>query len=242
MSRLNRLFDLLQSLRNLPGPVTAQQLADETGVSQRTIYRDIETLRGVGAIIDGSAGYGYVLCEDASLPPFSFDDEEIEALVLGLREVSEIGDSELSKAANSALSKLAARLPDEQTRRMKHAVLSAKRFADFPVINVDCKALRDACWHENEVKFEYCDSDQARTKRIVKPLAITFMDYATCLIAYCNLRSDFRAFRLDRMGKLEICKTSFRPMRAQMLKEAMRKFKIQRNSEYQKKAGPDGPA
>lgn len=181
-----------------------------------------------GAIIDGSAGYGYVLCEDASLPPFSFDDEEIEALVLGMREVSEIGDPELSKAANSALNKLAARLPDEQTRRMKHAVLSAKRFADFPEINVDCKALRGACWNEDEIEFEYCDSTGALTRRDVKPLAITYMDFSTCLLAYCNLRNDFRAFRLDRMQNLKVRKISFRPNRARLLKEALQIFASKR--------------
>ena len=88
----------MQSLRRMPPPATAQQLSDDLGVSLRTIYRDIESLRGLGAVIDGEAGFGYTLIEDAALPPLGFDNEELEALVLGLRNVEVVGDSALSKA------------------------------------------------------------------------------------------------------------------------------------------------
>lgn len=95
MSRTARLFQLMQTLRQSAPPVRAENLADEMGVSLRTIYRDIDELRALGALIDGEAGFGYTLIEDATLPPLGFDDEEIEALVLGLREVGQIGDHRL---------------------------------------------------------------------------------------------------------------------------------------------------
>lgn len=224
MSRTDRLFTLLQAMRNLPSSVTAERLADETGVSIRTIYRDIETLRGVGAVIDGTAGYGYVLTEDASLPPLSFDNDEIEALVLGLREVAQIGDPELVAAAKSALSKLQARLPAGQGQRLKHAVLSAKRFAKIPKPTVDVGQLRRACWDEVEVAFDYSDAAGAMTQRTVKPLGITFMDRSNCLLAFCTLRHDFRAFRLDRMSNLQTTKQSFRPQRVVLLRDAQTHF------------------
>lgn len=224
MSRTDRLFRLLQALRNLANPVTAARLADETGVSERTIYRDVETLRGVGAIIDGTAGYGYVLTEDASLPPLSFNNEEIEALVLGLREVAQIGDPELVLAANTALTKLKARLPDAQGRRLKHAVLSAKRFAEIPDPTVDVAVLRRACWDENEVEFDYSDAVGAQTHRRVKPLGITFMDRSNCLLAFCKMRQGFRAFRLDRMLELQVTEQSFRPHRVPLLRDAIQQF------------------
>ena len=220
MSRNDRLFRLLQAMRNLPSPVTAARLAEETGVSTRSIYCDIETLRGVGAIIDGTAGFGYVLTEDAALPPLSFDNDEIEALVLGLREVMQIGDPVLVTAANSALTKLKARLPEAQSHRLKHAVLTAKRFSKVPEPTVDAGALRRACWDEVEVSFAYSDAVGAQTCRTVKPLGISFMDRSNCLLAYCNLRQDFRAFRLDRMQDLQITENSFRPRRVPMLREA----------------------
>lgn len=224
MSRTDRLFRLMQAMRNLPSPVTAARLADETGVSERTVYRDIETLRGVGAIIDGTAGYGYVLTEDSALPPLSFSGEEIEALVLGLREVEQIGDPDLVTAAGSALSKLQARLPEGQGHRLKHAVLSAKRFAEVPEPTVDVSQLRRACWDEREVVFGYTDAVGTATQRQVKPLGITFMDRSNCLLAYCALRQDFRAFRLDRMDTLVLTDQSFRPHRVPLLRDAKRHF------------------
>lgn len=224
MSRTDRLFSLLQALRNLPSPVTAARLAQETSVSTRSIYRDIETLRGVGAVIDGTAGFGYVLTEDAALPPLSFGNDEIEALVLGLREVAEIGDPDLVKAAKTALSKLQARLPKGQAQRLKHSVLSAKRFAEFPKPTIDVSILRAACWEEFQVAFAYMDAQGAGTQRTVKPLGITFMDRSNCLLAFCTLRHDFRAFRLDRMQDLHVTKTSFRPHRVSLLRDAKVNF------------------
>lgn len=84
MSRTHRLFQLMQALRSLSAPVTANKLAEATGVSPRTLYRDIDTLRELGAVIDGEAGFGYTLIEDAHLPPLGFKNDELEALVLGL--------------------------------------------------------------------------------------------------------------------------------------------------------------
>ena len=224
MSRTDRLFRLLQAMRNLPSPVTAARLADETGVSERTIYRDVETLRGVGAVIDGTAGFGYVLTEDAALPPLSFGNDEIEALVLGLREVAQIGDPDLVTAAKTALGKLQARLPEGQAQRLKHAVLSAKRFAKLPVPTVDVGVLRRACWEEVEVAFAYSDAAGAQTRRVVKPLGISFMDRSNCLLAFCTLRQDFRAFRLDRMQDLQVTQQSFRPHRVPLLRDAKAHF------------------
>lgn len=98
-----RLMTFMQALRNHRPPVTAQRLADDTGVSLRTLYRDIESLRSMGAIIDGTAGCGYTLTKDAALPPMMFDDEEIEALVLGLREVQAIGDDALASCVSTII-------------------------------------------------------------------------------------------------------------------------------------------
>ncbi len=218
MSRTHRLFQLMTTLRRLPPPVTAAQLAQETGVSERTLYRDIDTLRGLGAVIDGAAGYGYRLIEDAHLPPLGFDDEELEALILGLREVAAVGDPALSEAASTALAKLRARLPERQAHRMRHAVLTAHRFAPPPAPTIDARALRKACWDEEQVRFAYTDKEGSATEREVKPLSITLFDNSHCLLAWCLLRKDFRAFRLDRMDALTRTGRSFRPGRVPLLR------------------------
>lgn len=225
MARTERLFQLMMALRRLPSPATAEVLAMETGVSARTLYRDIDTLRGLGAVIDGEAGFGYTLIEDAHLPPLNFAEEEIEALVLGLGEVVGIGDPALVDAAKSALAKLRARLPDTQAHRLRHAVLNAHRFDRPPPPGIDARALRTACWEETIVGFDYIDKNGAATSRKVKPLSIVFFDRASCLLGWCCLRSDFRSFRLDRMTHLHMSDESFRPNRVPLLRSYLDKIK-----------------
>ena len=211
----------MQALRTAPPPATASTLAQTLNVTPRTIYRDIEALRGLGAIIDGAAGFGYTLIEDAAMPPLSFADEELEALVLGLREVGEVGDPALAKAAASAMAKLRARLPASQAHRLEHAVLTARRFAPLPVPGIDVTVLRQAAWDEKTIRFDYSDVEARQTSRSVDPLSIVYMQASHCLLAYCHLRHDFRAFRLDRMRNLEITDASFRPRRVPMLRECL---------------------
>lgn len=214
---------MMQALRSLPAPVTAWQLSDEMDVSVRTIYRDIESLRGLGAVIDGEAGFGYTLVEDAALPPLGFEAEELEALVLGLREVMVVADPDLAEAAKAALAKLKARLPAGQAHRLRHAVLSAQSTDPPPAPGVDARRLRQAVWDENRIAFAYCDVKSAKTRREVDPLSIVYWQYSSCLIAWCYLRNDYRVFRLDRMRDLEVLDVSFRPHRVRMLREFFEK-------------------
>lgn len=229
MSRTERLFQLMTALRRLPAPVTAARLAEETGVSPRTLYRDIDTLRGLGAVIDGEAGFGYTLVESAHLPPLGFDDEELEALILGLREVVAVGDPALARAAETALAKLRARLPEAQAHRLRHAVLSAHRFTPPPAPAVDARMLRQACWDEEQVLFDYADKAARQTRREVKPLSIVFFESSHCLLGWCLLRNDYRAFRLDRMSGLTRTGHSFRPDRVSLLRTYMERLRAAGN-------------
>lgn len=221
MSRTRRLFQLMQALRRSAPPVTAAALAADTGVSLRTLYRDIDALRDMGAIIEGTAGYGYALTEDAALPPLMFDDEEIEALVLGLRDVQAIADPDLAKAAKNALAKLQARLPTTQAHRLKYAVLAVNRIRRPPQPTVDVPALRKATWDERTVEIGYADAEARETRRRVDPLGIVFLQDAHCLVAWCHLRQAYRNFRLDRMQDLQVTSDSFRPRRVPMLRDAI---------------------
>src|SRR5262245_46311898 len=125
MSRSERLLDLLQILRRHRNPVAAQMLADELGVSLRTIYRDVATLQHQGASIDGEPGIGYVMRPGFMLPPLMFSEEEIEALVLGSRWVARRGDKKLAEAGRNALAKIAAVLPEDLTRNLDASLLVA---------------------------------------------------------------------------------------------------------------------
>ncbi len=132
MARADRLFRLLSTIRMLPQPVTAARLAEETGVSERTLYRDIDALRAGGALIDGAAGLGYTLTEDPALPPQMFTRLEVEALVLGLAEVRLAGDPALAKAAEAAQAKIIASLPERVQRQAIHAVSRSYRYEARP--------------------------------------------------------------------------------------------------------------
>lgn len=219
MTRTHRLFQLMTALRRLPTPVRAVQLADEMGMSLRTIYRDIDTLRGLGAVIDGEAGFGYTLIEDATLPPLGFEDDELEALVLGLRDVAVIGDPALAKAAASALAKLTSRVPPRQAHRLQHAILDARRFVRPDPPRIDVADLRAATWEEETIRFAYTDGKGASSVREVDPLGIVYMQDTNMLMAWCHLRNDFRVFRLDRMDDLHRAGRSFRPRRVPMLRD-----------------------
>src|SRR5579863_3556013 len=112
MSRAERLLSLLQALRRRRRPVAAAALAEELGVSQRTLYRDIAALRAQGADVAGEAGVGYQLRPGFTLPPLMFTAEELDALSLGALWVARNGDSALASAANNAMSKISAVAPE----------------------------------------------------------------------------------------------------------------------------------
>lgn len=227
MSRTHRLFQMMTALRRMPAPVRASELSAEMGVSLRTIYRDIDALRALGAVIDGEAGFGYTLIEDATLPPLGFEDEELEALVLGLRHVAVIADPSLSKAAKQALAKITARVPARQAHRLQHAVLDARRYAQPTLPKIDVAALRRATWDEEVVAFDYQDVTGAATSREVKPLGIVFLQDTNMLMAWCLLREDYRVFRLDRMQNLTRTGASFRPNRVAMLRAHLARLRAQ---------------
>lgn len=221
----------MQLLRLLSPPVQASQLADELSVSLRTIYRDIDSLRTAGAIIDGAAGFGYTLVEDTAMPPMLFNTDETEALVLGLREVIEVGDPVLADAARNALAKLAASLPDRLSRQMQNSVLTAKRFHPRPAISIDVTELRMAARNEQAVHIHYGDAQGVQTKRTIWPLSLVFMDQTLMLLAKCQLRQGFRAFRADRITRLETTEHSFRPHRTSLLRDFLAELQAHDSAE-----------
>jgi predicted DNA-binding transcriptional regulator YafY len=218
MARTDRLLRLLQAMRVMAPPITALRLAEETGVSLRSLYRDIDSLRGAGAQIDGERGYGYRLIEDYSLPPQTLDRIEIEALVLGLAEVRQMGDPALAKAAASVLAKVAATLTDDGEQQLMHAISQVYRPESGQRSAVDVNMIRQACWREQSIALSYADKQGTVTQRTILPLAIVYSQNALTVLAWCCLREAFRMFRADRMIEASTAGTSFRPRRAALLR------------------------
>lgn len=219
MSRAERLLDLIQTLRRHRRPVSGQSLAGELGVSIRTLYRDIATLRGQGAPIEGEPGLGYVLRPGFMLPPLMFTDEEIEAIVLGSRWVARQPDVRLALAAADALAKIAAVLPADLRDDLDATALMVGPVARADAESADLGLIRQAIRAERKLDIAYADGQGASSRRVVWPFALGFFDKVRIMIAWCETRQDFRHFRADRLSALTVLDQRYPRRRQAMLKE-----------------------
>ncbi|PYE41769.1 putative DNA-binding transcriptional regulator YafY [Rhizobium sp. PP-F2F-G20b] len=199
MSRSARLLDLLQILRTHRRPVSGAALAEATGVSLRTLYRDIATLQAQGADITGAPGLGYVLNPGFLLPPIMLSSEEIEALVLGARWVRANTDDRLKQSAAHALAKIAAVLPSDLRRELETSALLVPNTRRKENPERDVAALRDAIKAGVKLDIAYRDERAQETQRRIWPVALGYLEGLRILVAWCELRKGFRHFRIDRM-------------------------------------------
>ena len=226
MSRSQRLLSLLQVLRRYRQPVSGATLAAETGVSLRTLYRDISTLQAEGADIEGEAGIGYVLRPGYMLPPLMFTREEIEALMLGFRFVEKRTDATIATAARNALAKIDAVLPEDLRRDMADVALLVGPGAQTATERVDLQILRQALRSERPLSIAYRDQSGQLSSRTVWPCALTFFDGVRVLVAWCTLRGDFRHFRTDRIESAMAGETRYPKRRVTLLKQWQRQNAI----------------
>lgn len=202
MRRADRLFRLVQLLRK-SRLVTAQRLAEQLEVSERTVYRDVRDLSLSGVPVRGEAGVGYALAHGFDLPPMTFNEEEIEALVLGARVVQGYADPALARAADAALAKIEMVLPEGTRARVASTRLLAPRFKPGATAG-PLGVVREALRSRRRLKLDYRDEKGDVTKRAVRPLAVAFWGKTWTLAAWCELRDGFRSFRLDRIAKADL--------------------------------------
>lgn len=219
MSRAQRLLDLIQLLRRHRRAVSGAVLAEELEVSLRTLYRDIETLRAQGAHIDGEAGVGYVLHPGFMLPPLMFSEEEIEALVLGSRWVSERADGLLGKAARNVLAKIGAVLPPDLREGIAASGMLIGPGDPIAAGDAELAAIREAIRAERKMRIAYADERGIATNRTIWPLALAFFDRVRVVVGWCELRQGFRHFRTDRIAELDVTADRYPRRRAALLKE-----------------------
>ncbi len=222
MRRADRLFEIIQHLRRKP-TVRARELSEWLEVSERTIYRDIRDLISSGVPIDGEAGVGYVLRPGFDLPPLMFKEQEIEALVLGARMVEAWTDSELALAATDAIAKIEAVIPDGLRNYMANTALLAPESAGIEPIRCDLAGLRRAIRSRHKVRFHYTDVLQQGTHRTVRPLSLAYFGPVWILAAWCELREDFRTFRVDRMDDFEEIEERFAAERGKTLQDFLKR-------------------
>ena len=223
MRRADRLFQIIQLLR-LSRVMTAQRLARELEVSERTIYRDVQDLMLSGVPIDGEAGVGYML-RGYDLPPLMFTRDEVEALVLGARVVQSWADPELARAAKQVLSKVEAILPEGKDHLIRETPLFAPRHHLQVEVPIDLASLRATIRESRKVLFRYRDAAGTETERTVRPLGMAFYGPVWILVAWCELREDFRNFRPDRMRELRILDETFKADDSTSLEKFLSAFK-----------------
>ncbi len=209
MRRADRLFEIIQLMRR-KAPVRARDLSLALEVSERTIYRDIQDLIASGVPIEGEAGVGYVLKSGFDLPPLMFKEQEIEALVLGARIVESWADAELAEAASHVIAKIEAVIPDRLRGYMANTALLAPSNHYMEPIRFDLAELRKALRSQLKIHFRYSDYLARETVRTVRPLSLAYFGPVWLLAAWCELRDDFRTFRLDRINDFEILSERFR--------------------------------
>ena len=197
MRRADRLFRIVQRLRRR-GVTTARALAEDLSVSERTIYRDIRDLELSGVPILGEAGVGYALPRGYDLPPLMFNEEEIEALVLGARVVQSWADPQLRAAAGDVLAKVEAVLPPALRERLSEATLFSPGVRVPRAVAAELGRLRTALRERRKIRFWYVDKTGAGTSRTIWPLGLFFWGNSWLLAAWCTTRTDYRSFRLDR--------------------------------------------
>ena len=219
MSRAERLLQLMQVLRQHRNPVSAARLSTETGVSLRTIYRDIAALQRQGAEISGEAGLGYVLRPGFTLPPLMFTAEELEALVLGSQWVAERTDAGLAAAARNALAKITAVSPQSLHPQTRSPALIIGPGPEDSAQDQLLTQIRQALRDERKLDIHYTDKNDQASARILWPIALGFFEQIRVLVAWCELRQDFRHFRLDRIGQLAILPDRYPRRRPALLKD-----------------------
>jgi len=201
MRRADRLFRIVQLLRRRRTVVTAAQMAAKLEISERTVYRDIRDLIAAGTPIDGEAGVGYRLQPGYDLPPLMFDREEIQALVLGARIVAQFGDPALARASESILSKVAGVLPKELEPLLADTRLFVPRRHSSSRSAAGLAVAREALVAQRRLRLKYASQHGNETERDVRPLGVFFWGRTWTLAAWCEMRSDFRNFRLDRISE-----------------------------------------
>jgi predicted DNA-binding transcriptional regulator YafY len=227
MDKTERLFSLLDRLRRRRTPVSAETLAEEEGVSVRTIYRDVQTLIGLGAPIEGEAGLGYVLRAGFFLPPLMFSSSELEALVLGARWVQTLADADLTDAAKNALAKIAAASPPTLRGRIEDPGLWPVNIGGSPEPLPILPMAREAMREEKAIALAYQDVSGERTERTVWPIQLAYYEGKQILVAWCCLREAYRNFRTDRILQMTWIGAPYGRPRRQMAAEWLEEFRAQ---------------
>lgn len=203
MLRTDRLFEIINMLRTADGPLPAASIAAELEVTPRTVYRYIAALQSMRIPIEGAVGIGYVMRRGYDLPPLNFDDEELESIIIGLGLLARTGDSGLQKAAKRVMTKI-------ETNRVSADSLRVSNWGIIEPGDALLNRIRGAIREETKLQLNYEDLDGHPTSRTILPLTLTYFVEVALVSGWCELRKDFRSFRVDRISKCRVLTDTFK--------------------------------
>ncbi|AKF08967.1 helix-turn-helix transcriptional regulator [Sandaracinus amylolyticus] len=209
MRRADRLFEIIQVLRRATRPMTADAIAAELETSKRTIYRDVGALVAQRVPIRGEAGVGYVLDRGFDLPPLMLTADEIEAVALGCQWVVAHADEDLVRAALDVRAKVAAIVPESLRPLIDDPVVGTPPRRRASPSEPDVPRLREWCRAGRKLAIQYADADEATSERVIHPFLVGYVTRVRVVIAWCELRDDFRIFRVDRIRRIEFLRTRY---------------------------------
>lgn len=220
MRRADRLLQIVQILRREDKPVSAQAIAAELEVAQRTIYRDMLAMESINVPVRGEAGVGYVLEDGYDLPPLIFNTAELEALMLGARFVETHGDPDQAKAAKNMVAKVGAVLPENLRQEFFNTFLYAPPLTKRPTPSkIDSAELRRVLRAGKIVDISYGDENGNLSSRTIWPIALGYFETKRFLAAWCELREDFRTFRTDRILSMHVTERVLPRSQAALMKQ-----------------------
>ena len=231
MRRADRLFQIIQLLRRSSKPVTADAIAAELETSKRTVYRDIADLMGQRVPIRGEAGVGYVLDGGFDMPPLMLTSDEVEAAVLGAQWVAGRADPALARAARDLIAKIAATVPETMRPHvLEPAVVTPPAWNNMAEA-MDMGLVRAAIRAGRKMTIDYVDEQERATRRVIWPFLAAYRDTTRMLIAWCEMREDFRMFRADRVRAAEFLDDRY-PMRPGTLRARWEAVQRARYAEF----------
>lgn len=228
MRRADRLFQIIQILRRVRQPITADAIAAELETSKRTVYRDIATLIGQRVPIRGEAGMGYVLEGGFDLPPLMLTPDEIEAAVIGAQWVAGQGDPALARAAQDLVAKIGLAVPEQLRDFVLEPAGRAHPSWNNAADRLDMARVRASIREGRKIRICYRDETDRYSERVVWPIGVGYLEAKRLLIGWCELRADFRTFRTDRVEEAEFLEERY-PGRPAQLRAQWRRLQQQRD-------------
>jgi len=209
MRRGDRLFQIVQLLRTHKC-ITARQLSERLEVSERTIYRDMQDLSLSSVPIISETGSGYSIDPAYSLPPITFNENELESLLLGARMVQAWSDRHMAAEATRAIEKIECILPHNLKPALQGKDMLVPDFnVNSGVANI-MPGIRQSIKQHKKINLHYQRADGEKSVRTVWPLGLFFWGKVWTMVGWCEARNDFRQFRLDRIGTCDISESEFK--------------------------------